>query len=215
MIGMDHIQNTIFFCKDVTMEDLEMSGSADCFLTKDVVFQPNSVTQVEFDMNSDLIVEGSIKGKKELVKKDCQLCRLVCQIRKEIVLCTISRLFQSNQRGMQKPVQRSLGVWSVFGPESPDEEEKYVIEEILNHRINRKGKLEYYLKWKGFTDADNTWEPAENLNCPGLVNVYETERKKKIMNSRTAKEQKEEKITQEDEKNRPMFRKRREFRKNI
>jgi len=66
-----------------------------------------------------------------------------------------------------------------------EEEEEYVVEKIMRHRFTKKGKLEYFLKWKGFTVADNTWEPAENLNCPGLVSVYETERKNNKNSSRT------------------------------
>ena len=51
------------------------------------------------------------------------------------------------------------------------DEENYEVEDIVNHR-HKKGKVEYLIRWKGYTEKDDTWEPEENLDCPDKITAY-------------------------------------------
>ena len=49
---------------------------------------------------------------------------------------------------------------------------KYEVEEVLDSRLKR-GKLEYLVKWSGYTDDHNTWEPESNLeNSKESINDF-------------------------------------------
>src|SRR5712692_4900826 len=32
--------------------------------------------------------------------------------------------------------------------------------------------LQYFVKWKGYPESDNTWEPAQNIHAPDLLKKY-------------------------------------------
>lgn len=76
-----------------------------------------------------------------------------------------------------------------------EEEEEFVVEKVLNVRFN-KGRKEYYLKWKGYDETENTWEPLENCgDCEDLIKTFEENLKKKKKESN----EKKVKSTKEDE----------------
>ncbi|RUP04301.1 hypothetical protein BC936DRAFT_140547 [Jimgerdemannia flammicorona] len=51
-------------------------------------------------------------------------------------------------------------------------EDEYEVEKILKHRHMKKGPIQYFLKWKGYTDAWNTWEDKDHVAAEELLAEY-------------------------------------------
>ena len=58
--------------------------------------------------------------------------------------------------------------------ESGESEELFEIEEILDMRF-RNGRREYLLKWKGYPQSENTWEPEENIDDQEFLAAFRKE----------------------------------------
>lgn len=55
---------------------------------------------------------------------------------------------------------------------SDDPLEEYTVEKIIHKRIFND-KVQYFIKWKGYDDDHNSWEPVENIDCVQLIKQYE------------------------------------------
>ena len=53
------------------------------------------------------------------------------------------------------------------------DEAEYEVEQIQNHQYSRRNRvLQYLIKWKGYPESDNTWEPAADVHASNLVCNY-------------------------------------------
>ena len=65
------------------------------------------------------------------------------------------------------PGQKAL----LLDPVIVKEEESYKVENILNSKLVR-GKVHYLVKWEGYSDKHNSWEPESNV-LPGAERLVE------------------------------------------
>jgi len=54
---------------------------------------------------------------------------------------------------------------------------QYVVEKVLQKRTIEGGKIEYFVKWKGYSEEDNSWEPANTLSCKELIDEFENKKR--------------------------------------
>ena len=50
--------------------------------------------------------------------------------------------------------------------------EVWIVDQIIDKRVYKSGKVEYLLNWEGYDDEENTWENPENLQ-PALIEEFE------------------------------------------
>ena len=58
-------------------------------------------------------------------------------------------------------------------PDLINNEKQYEVEQIRNHQHHRCSRmLQYLIKWQGYPKGDNTWEPADQVYAPDLLQEY-------------------------------------------
>ena len=58
-------------------------------------------------------------------------------------------------------------------PDLVEDHDEYEVEQILDTRLfGRWKKCQYLIKWKGYAEAHNSWEPEENVNALELVKEF-------------------------------------------
>lgn len=51
-----------------------------------------------------------------------------------------------------------------------DGEKEFEVERVCDMRVGRGNKREFLVKWKGYGEFENSWEPESNLtNCKTLL----------------------------------------------
>jgi hypothetical protein len=72
-----------------------------------------------------------------------------------------------------EPANKDTPLQRTFRYET-EEEKEFEVEQILDHRDYEQIKLqEFLVKWSGYDDTENTWEPEENLrHCKEQIQDY-------------------------------------------
>jgi len=83
----------------------------------------------------------------------------------------------------------------IAAPEAVPEE--YVVEKVVDKKILDDGSITYLIKWEGYPDNENTWEPKENITSKNLIAQFEKNLKSKEDQEKTN----EEKELMSEEKN--------------
>jgi len=72
--------------------------------------------------------------------------------------------------------------------EDKDCDEEYVVEKIIDQKVDSDGRARYLVKWEGYPMSSNTWEPLENLvECDKAMKAYELARAQKLAQKITKK----------------------------
>lgn len=56
---------------------------------------------------------------------------------------------------------------------------EFEVQEILDDKLI-DGRKHYLVRWKGFDNGHDSWEPRKNLHCPDILNKYDKCKRKQM-----------------------------------
>ena len=130
MIAMDHRENRIYFKKNIPIKEIEDAGTATSMLTKDVILEPNTLNKVEVQLDSDLVVEGNLFTSAEATQKGLWLAHTKLPDNNIFLIHNMNETEVKLEKDMViaqiSPVNKALSCWSIFDPDSTDDEEEHM-----------------------------------------------------------------------------------------
>jgi Chromo (CHRromatin Organisation MOdifier) domain len=71
-------------------------------------------------------------------------------------------------------------------PELIEGQEEWEVEQILDMRLYRQ-KKQYLVKWQGYSEAHNSWEPEDNIHTPDLLLAFQKRKEQDCPKNRKLK----------------------------
>ncbi|XP_018566594.1 probable chromo domain-containing protein LHP1 [Anoplophora glabripennis] len=110
-----------------------------------------------------------------------------------------------SKKGNKKPkTAQKEEVKEKVGQESDnqdeDDETQYEVEAVLDEKII-KGVRHYLIRWKGYEEESDTWEPEDTLDCSRLIQDFKENKKKKVKPAKSPKREKKESKSEEWDEN--------------
>ena len=104
-----------------------------------------------------------------------KISRIINPVAYELKLPSTLRIHPVFHVSLLEPRTKDI-IKEFLQPEPPpvivDSHEEFEVEQILDSRIRHR-QLQYLVRWKGYSPADDTWEPATHLlNSPDLIHDF-------------------------------------------
>lgn len=122
-----------------------------------------------------VLVEESHQAKSELKtlkNENSQLTAVVRQLRKGIDESKRNEDLANDLAGAGSDEQGDETVdQSVDQADDQADDDVFEVEQLLKHR-ERKGKMQYFVRWVDFDSSHNCWVDEDNLCCAALLKEY-------------------------------------------
>lgn len=90
------------------------------------------------------------------------------------------KIFNTFHISLLEPTPKNIrGNPNSYTPEVEEEnndttniEISYEVKKILDLRKDKNGQLEYRIKWTGYSNKYNTWEPKSRMSCYRLIRRF-------------------------------------------